>query len=73
MARIEAYGSTDVGLLRTHNEDYFSLIEDEQLFIVADGMGGHASGEVASRLSASCASASLLVKTAFLIAKSNDR
>ena len=50
--KIRYAAKTDVGMKRTHNEDYFSLIEDEQLFIVADGMGGHASGEVASKLSA---------------------
>jgi len=48
--RIRYAAKTDVGMKRTHNEDYFSLIEDEQLFLVADGMGGHASGEVASRM-----------------------
>ena len=50
--KIRYAAKTDVGMKRGHNEDYFSLIEDEQLFIVADGMGGHASGEVASKLSA---------------------
>jgi len=50
--RIRYAAKTDVGLKRTHNEDYFSLIEDEQLFLVADGMGGHASGEVASKMAA---------------------
>lgn len=48
--RIRYAAKTDVGMKRTHNEDYFALIEDEQLFIVADGMGGHACGEVASKL-----------------------
>jgi serine/threonine protein phosphatase PrpC len=48
--RIRYAAKTDVGMKRNHNEDYFSLIEDEQLFLVADGMGGHASGEVASHL-----------------------
>ena len=41
--RIRYAAKTDVGMKRNHNEDYFSLIEDEQLFLVADGMGGHAS------------------------------
>jgi protein phosphatase len=50
--RIRYAAKTDVGMKRTHNEDYFALLEDEQLFLVADGMGGHASGEVASKLAA---------------------
>ena len=48
--RIRYAAKTDVGMKRTHNEDYFSLLEEDQLFLVADGMGGHASGEVASKL-----------------------
>ena len=50
--KIRYAAKTDVGMKRTHNEDYFSLMEDGQLFIVADGMGGHSSGEVASRMAA---------------------
>jgi protein phosphatase len=50
--KIRYAAKTDVGMKRTHNEDYFALIEEEQLFIVADGMGGHASGEVASKMAA---------------------
>ena len=41
---------TDPGLKYNHNEDSFCIIEDEQLFLVADGMGAHASGEVASKM-----------------------
>jgi serine/threonine protein phosphatase PrpC len=48
--RIEVAGETNVGMKRTHNEDNFSIIEDSGLYIVADGMGGHASGEVASKM-----------------------
>jgi protein phosphatase len=50
--RIRYAAKTDVGMKRTHNEDYFSLVEEDQLFLVADGMGGHASGEVASKMAA---------------------
>jgi serine/threonine protein phosphatase PrpC len=41
---------SDVGRKRTHNEDSFALVESENLYLVADGMGGHSSGEVASRM-----------------------
>ena len=40
-------GDTNVGMKREHNEDSFYLPKAERLAIVADGMGGHASGEVA--------------------------
>jgi PPM family protein phosphatase len=43
-------GETNVGMKRNHNEDNFSIIEESGLYIVADGMGGHASGEVASKM-----------------------
>ena len=48
--RIEVAGQTDVGRKRNHNEDNFAILADHGLYIVADGMGGHASGEIASKM-----------------------
>lgn len=41
---------TDQGLVRPNNEDNFYISEEKGLLVVADGMGGHASGEIASKM-----------------------
>lgn len=48
--RIVSKGVSDVGRKREANEDCFATVPEDSLFVVADGMGGHAAGEVASRL-----------------------
>lgn len=47
---LEAYGRTDTGKARANNEDNLLLDNEISLFTVADGMGGHLSGEVASKM-----------------------
>ena len=50
MTEIDAAGKTHVGLKRRGNEDAFFMDDGQHLYVVADGMGGHQAGEVASAL-----------------------
>jgi serine/threonine protein phosphatase PrpC len=47
---VSSAGLTDVGRKRNHNEDSYLIDEELQLYVVADGMGGHAGGGTASRI-----------------------
>ena len=84
MLRISCAGKSDIGLKRSNNEDSLVVEPALGLLVVADGMGGAASGEVASQIFADTArevfagsepksdeTASALVQKAFLLA--NDR
>jgi serine/threonine protein phosphatase PrpC len=50
LVQIASSGLTDVGRVRTNNEDSFRIVEPLSLFILSDGMGGEAHGEIASAM-----------------------
>ena len=49
-ARLTCAAETNVGLKRTNNEDNYGMVPSQGLYVLADGMGGHASGQVASTM-----------------------
>ena len=58
--RLACAGATDPGRVRPHNEDRFGVYPDAGLFIVADGLGGAAAGEVAARMAVDLVCESLI-------------
>lgn len=49
---VEAFGLSDLGCVRSNNEDYYLMAPNIGLYVLADGMGGAAAGERASKLAA---------------------
>ncbi len=70
--KCKAYGLTDTGRCRDHNEDNIRLNHDYALFILADGMGGHQAGEVASKMAADIVEAALIQHADSNTASKND-
>lgn len=55
---IKAYAKSDIGKVRDMNQDYFYIsepLDETQVYILADGMGGYNGGEIASKLATTCA------------------
>jgi protein phosphatase len=48
--KVESFGMTNLGMVRAVNQDSYLIDDDANMYIVADGMGGHAGGEIASQI-----------------------
>jgi PPM family protein phosphatase len=49
-SKLQSYGISDIGLVRSNNEDVWDFMSQPPFFVLADGMGGHKAGEVAAKL-----------------------
>lgn len=60
--KLHSFGISDIGLLRSNNEDVWGIVSEKRFFVLADGMGGHNAGEVAALLTlqSMCSSIALL-------------
>ena len=67
--QVQAFGLSDVGKVREHNEDYLVIDPSIGLHIVCDGMGGHAAGDVASATAARTIQRCLLEQQKHLLAE----
>lgn len=49
MSLVDVYGISDIGFVRKKNEDVFKILQNNLLFSIADGMGGHKAGDIAAK------------------------